>query len=863
MLASGPVSRHEWRTYVDALRLDDSYPGILGVGFARYFRPAEMAAHLASVRAEGFPRYEVWPDGPREDYTAIIYLEPFTARNRRAFGYDMFSEAVRRTAMCRARDSGEATLSGKVKLVQETEKDVQAGVLMYIPYYGPAGLPETLEQRRSSLVGYIYAPFRMDDFIRAVLHSEFDDIDLRILESGSIGQNALLFESSSNQPTPSSPPRFRRTTTLSVYGQTWVIEAASRPPFEKAVSSQEPLLILLGGLLVSILSTVVSFMLSVNREKVEALARVNAELLSAVEEQQIATRARQEADARIHQQTSLLDKATDAIIVRGVDHRIQFWNRGAQRLYGWKSEEIIGKSIEEVIYDDPIPFYDAHQLVLRDGEWRGEIMQRHKDGSTLVAEVHWTLVRDDDEQPRSILAINTDITQRKIAEKEIQHLAFYDSLTGLPNRQLLLDRLRQTLATSTRNRQTGALLFIDLDNFKLLNDTLGHDVGDLLLQQVAPRLISCVRDGDTVARLGGDEFVVVLAGDFSEHPEEAAAQIRAICERLLAAFNQPFNLGACKHHTTPSIGIALFNDRSAAMDELLKQADLAMYQAKASGRNSICFFDPDMQAVMNARVVLESDLHKSWERNEFLLHYQPQVDGHRVIGAEALVRWQHPRRGLLAPAEFIPHAEETGLILPLGNWVLETACAQLAAWARDSATERLDLAVNVSSRQFCQPDFVEQVLSTLNHAGANPRKLKLELTESLLLKNMDDTIAKIAALKAKGVGFALDDFGTGYSSLYYLKRLPLDWVKIDQSFVKDVLTNSNDATIIRAIILLAKSMGLNVIAEGVETEAQRLFLAQHGCNAYQGYLLSPPLPPDQFRGLMRQRTAMDAPGDSG
>ncbi|MDE2367133.1 MAG: EAL domain-containing protein, partial [Betaproteobacteria bacterium] len=534
-----------------------------------------------------------------------------------------------------------------------------------------------------------------------------------------------------------------------------------------------------------------------------------------------------------------------------------------QRLYGWKPEEVIGKSIEAVIYDDPRPFYDAHQLVLRDGEWRGEITQRHKDSSTLVAEVHWTLVRGDDGQPRSILAINTDITQRKIVEKEIQHLAFYDSLTGLPNRQLLLDRLRQTLATSARNRQTGALLFIDLDNFKLLNDTLGHDTGDLLLQQVARRLVSCVRDGDTVARLGGDEFVVVLAGNFSEHSEEAIAQIRVICGRILAAFSQPFNLEAYKHHITPSIGIALFNGQSSAMDDLLKQADLAMYQAKASGRNSMCFFDPDMQAVMNARVVLESDLRESWERNEFILHYQPQVDGNRVIGAEALVRWQHPRRGLLMPAEFIPHAEETGLILPLGNWVLEAACARLAAWAHDPVTKRLNLAVNVSSRQFCQPDFVEQVLSTLDQTGANPAKLKLELTESLLLRNMDDTIAKIGALKTKGVGFALDDFGTGYSSLYYLKRLPLDWVKIDQSFVRDVLTNSNDATIIRAIILLAKSMGLEIIAEGVETEAQRLFLVQHGCNTYQGYLLSPPLPPDQFREFMRQRTTMAAPRNSG
>jgi diguanylate cyclase (GGDEF)-like protein/PAS domain S-box-containing protein len=863
MLASRSVSREEWRTYVTALRLDDSHPGIHGVGFAQYIRPTEMPAHLTSVRAEGFPEYKVWPDDLREEYTSVIYLEPFSGRNLRAFGYDMFSNPVRRAAMSRARDSGEISLSGKVKLVQETSDDIQAGVLMYMPLYGPAGLPETIAQRRSSLVGYVYAPFRMDDFVRAVLRTELDDLDLNIFDSHTIAQDTLLFESRKKPPGPASSPQFKRTIYLPLYGQTWTIEAVSRPRFENALSSQEPQLVLLSGILVSILTAIVFFMLSANKEKVAALAHANAELLAAIEEQQIATRARKEADARIRQQASLLDKATDAIIVRGADHRIEFWNQGAQRLYGWKSEEVIGRSIEEVLYSETTRFREATQLVLREGEWRGEILQRRKDGSVLTAEAHWTLVADDDERPNSILAINTDITQRKMAEKEIQHLAFYDSLTGLPNRALLLDRLRQALAGSTRNHQTGALLFIDLDNFKLLNDTLGHDIGDLLLRQVAPRLISCVRDGDTVARLGGDEFVVVLVGNFSERPEEAVSQIKAICERILAVFSQPFRLGSYKHHSTPSIGIALFNGQSSAMDELLKQADLAMYQAKASGRNSICFFNPDMQAEMNARIVLESDLHKSWERNEFVLHYQPQVNGETMIGAEALVRWQHPRRGLLAPAEFIPHAEETGLILPLGTWVLETACAQLAAWAREPAMARLNLAVNVSSRQFCQPDFVEQVLSILDHTGADPQKLKLELTESLLLKNMDETIVKIVALKAKGVGFALDDFGTGYSSLYYLKRLPLDWVKIDQFFVRDVLTNSNDATIVRAIILLAKSMGLEVIAEGVETEAQKLFLAQHGCNAYQGYLFSPPLSSGEFHELMQRRAAMDTYGNPG
>lgn len=967
--AADPVSRDEWRTYVDALRIDDSYPGIHGVGFAKYIRPSELAVHIDAVRTQGFSDYKVWPESPREEYTAIIYLEPFAGSNLRAFGYDMYSESVRRAAMSRARDTGEAALSGKVKLVQETSEDIQAGVLMYLPYYKLAKLPETMEEKRSSLAGYVYAPFRMNDFIRTILRAELDILDLKIFDGKVMTESSLLFDSNENQSEQMAAPQFRRAIPITVYGQTWTIEATSRPAFEKAISSYEALLVLFVGILASILTAMVSFVLSINKEKALALGRINKKLLSAIEEQQAATlelsnsklrterilesitdafcatdrewrftyvnkeaenllrrgrtdllgrvfweefgetvgstfdrefhqalaenvtatfedfyaplgkwfevhaypseeglaiyfrditarkqaeQARQEADVRIREQASLLDKATDAIIVRGIDHRIRFWNQGAQRLYGWTSEEVIGESIA-VLYEDIAAFREATELVLNVGEWRGEIAQRRKDGSALMTEAHWTLVRNDEGQPQSIFAINTDITQRKMAENEIQYLAFYDSLTGLPNRQLLLDRLRQALSVSARNRRMGALLFIDLDNFKLLNDTLGHDFGDLLLQQVAPRLISCVRESDTVARLGGDEFVIVLVAEFSEDHDDAVTQIKTICERILVAFNQPFNLGIYKHHTTPSIGIALFSDQSHTTDELLKHADLAMYQAKASGRNAMCFFDPDMQDAMNARVVLESDLHESWERNEFVLHYQPQVDSNGVTGAEALIRWEHPRRGLLAPAEFIPQTEETGLILPLGSWVLEAACIQLAAWSTRPETAGLNMAVNVSPRQFCQPDFVELVVSTLDRTGADASKLKLELTESVLVHNMDDTVAKMAALKAIGVGFALDDFGIGYSSLYYLKRLPLDWVKIDQSFVRDVLTDTNNATIVRAILLLAKSMGLAVIAEGVETGAQRDFLAKHGCSAYQGYLFSPPLPLDQFEEFISGR----------
>jgi diguanylate cyclase (GGDEF)-like protein len=454
----------------------------------------------------------------------------------------------------------------------------------------------------------------------------------------------------------------------------------------------------------------------------------------------------------------------------------------------------------------------------------------------------------------------TDITQRKAAEEQIKQLAFYDPLTRLPNRRLLLDRLRQAVTACALHRRQVALLFIDLDNFKALNDTLGHDIGDRLLQQVGQRLIGCVRKGDTVARLGGDEFVVLLY-DLSEQFPEAAAQTQRVGAKIQAALNQPYQIGLHHCFSTPSIGATLINDPQTSVDDLLKQADLAMYQAKAAGRNTLRFFAPAMQATLETRTALEAQLHEGLKHGQFLLYYQSQVDDEGdLIGAEALLRWRHPQRGLIAPAEFMALAEENGLILPLGLWVLATACAQLVRWARRPETAHLTLAVNVSARQFRHPDFVDQIRAVLDEQGADPHQLKLELTESLLLDDIGDTIAKMIALKALGLVFALDDFGVGYSSLTYLKRLPLAQLKIDRSFIRDVLTDPNDAAIARTIVALAHSLGLDVIAEGVETEAQREFLIRGGCRAFQGYLFDRPGPVEALRGVApsaRWRTGSD------
>jgi len=451
----------------------------------------------------------------------------------------------------------------------------------------------------------------------------------------------------------------------------------------------------------------------------------------------------------------------------------------------------------------------------------------------------------------SQLFILEDLSQHKAAEDEINALAHYDALTGLANRRMLVERFGHALAASAANGQCGAVLMLDLDHFKTLNETRGHERGDALLRLVAARLRACVGQDDLLARHGDDEFVVVLAGTHATL-EQARTQARAVGERILGALRAPFRIEGGLHHATISAGAAVFLGQEEAVDELLRQADMAMHQAKAAGRDTLRFYDPRIQTQVQARASLERDLRGALELGQFELRYQAQVRGGRITGAEALVRWRHPGGNTVSPAEFIPLAEETGLIMALGDWVLRSACAQLVLWARQPRLAELSLAVNISPRQFAQSDFVAQVLAAIAGSGANPRRLELEVTEGLLLQDVEDTIAKMIQLKAYGLDFSLDDFGTGYSSLAYLKRLPLDQLKIDQSFVRDVLVDPNDAAIARTVVALGNSLGLRVIAEGVETEAQRVFLKRHGCDAWQGYLLSPPVPAPDFEALVRR-----------
>jgi diguanylate cyclase (GGDEF)-like protein/PAS domain S-box-containing protein len=588
-------------------------------------------------------------------------------------------------------------------------------------------------------------------------------------------------------------------------------------------------------------------------------------------EQQRAGRARAKAALRkekLQQTEQLMTSIVNTIpamvfVKRADDLRFEIFNPAGEDLLGYRAEDLLGKNDYDFFPKDQADFFTAEDRKVLASETALEIPEEvinTASGEQRVLHTRKIAVRAPDGRALYLLGVSLDITASKASEEQIKTLAFFDPLTHLPNRRLMSDRLGQNMAASNRSGKRGALMMIDLDNFKSLNDSMGHELGDQLLIEVARRLTGCLREGDTVARQGGDEFVVILKG--LHETEQALLDVEQVVNKIQQQLRCPYVLqihqsdGSVQehiHYCTSSIGLTLFRGSGVNEDELIKRADTAMYQAKRAGRDTYRFFDPTMQEAVMARSALEYALRNAIAEQQFVLHYQPQVDlSGQVVGAEVLVRWQHPERGLVPPLEFIPQAEETGLICQIGHFVLHTACQQLARWADDALFAGLTLAVNVSARQFSQPHFTDEVSAILRETGAPAARLKLELTESLLFEHTEDVIGKMVALKAHQVAFSLDDFGTGYSSLSYLKRLPLDQLKIDQSFVRDVLTDPNDAVIARTIVTLAHSLGLAVIAEGVENLAQRDFLADAGCQHYQGYHFCRPVPLAQFEAYVVQ-----------
>ncbi len=705
---------------------------------------------------------------------------------------------------------------------------------------------------RGELRGVAVAAVPVEALVEAALVDADDEaLSLRLEDLDSAGEARLLHRAGDARGGgPMSvaaswlSPMTRQQT---VGGRRWSISVAPTAAYQPSAGWLAALGVLAGVLCTTIL--LVGFLLvssghtaRVERlvaERTQSLSEANAQLVAEVGE-----RARAESALRLS--ATVFEASADAICVTDAEARILSVNGAFERITGYEAAEVVGKTprvLKSGRHDKA--FYDRMWSVLREhGEWQGEVWNRRKDGHVYPEWLTLSAVRDDDGSTRHFVGISTDMSERKSAEERIEFLAHHDALTELPNRVLLRDRFEQVAARAAREGAEVALIFLDLDHFKTINDSLGHPVGDRMIQAVARRLLGVMRRSDTVCRLGGDEFVLLL-GDV-----RGATDAERTARKVLACMGESIDVGGQTLHTGCSMGISLYPDDGMDFDTLLQKADTALYSAKEAGRGMFSFFTPEMNASALERVKLEGQLRRALERGELILHYQPQVDlaTGRLVGVEALLRWQSPEHGLVLPGKLVPVAEQCGLIVPIGDWVLREACRQARAW-KDAGLGVVPVAVNISAIQIAREGFVESVASVLHDSGAPPEGLELELTESMLARDVEATTETLARLKALGLQLAIDDFGTGYSSLGYLERFAVDRLKIDQSFVRAIGNGREDAAIVRAVIQMARALELNTMAEGVETEAQAAFLLAEGCEGGQGYHFGRPVPPEEIARL--------------
>ena len=853
--ASDQVDRDEFRRYLSGFNLAQHYSGVRLVSFVRYVRLADQPSFERGVRRDrsldprGYPEFAIKPPGIRDEYMVVTYIEPI-AGNERAFGFDVFSEALRRDSVERARDSGEATASEPIWLAADPQKQISLALRM--PIYS-RGLPVTnVAQRRAAFLGVVSSAIRVDDLVVGLLGRQLgSNFDLVIHDLGFSGPDApaaapnsdsLVFDSGRTFGRRAVPDGERsaltQMMTLDVAGRIWRLEFSAPAAPSQGAGGVLPLVILLGGIVTSLLLFGVIWALLVSRERAFKLA----EHLSIVR----AAEGLREQLAFIQQ---LIEAVPQPIFFKDAQGHYLGVNAAWEKFFGIPREQFIGKSVFELFPNSPDVARKHHakdeELFAAPGSQSYEAAIVGADGK-----VHYTIYNKatfnkSDGTVAGLIGTITDITEQNRAEEQVRHMAHHDALTELPNRMLLHDRIGQAITQSQRNRDVLALLFIDLDRFKLVNDSLGHAVGDRLLQAVAERLGACMRVSDTIARIGGDEFVVLLCG--LVQPEDA----RQVAQKVIDSLAEPVTIDGQELKITPSIGICAYPHDGDDVETLMRNADTAMYYAKQMGRNNCQFFTQAMNDAAQHRLQMENDLRHAVERGEFILHFQPLINlkSGAIAGFEALVRWEHPQRGMIPPSEFITAAEDTGLIGPLGEWVLREACARGRAWD-EAGYPPLQVAVNCSAQQFRRESFVETVHRTLGETGFPAARLELELTESVILERSEEVIACFKALDDMGVGISIDDFGTGYSSLSYLKRLAIHQLKIDQSFVRDISSDPEDAAIVSAIIAIAHSLGLQVVAEGVETAEQLAFLRSLGCDMAQGYLFSKPLTADAFARLL-------------
>ena len=857
-VAETSVGRNEFKRYIESLDLDQRYPGVQVIHYARRITAAQRPAFEAMVRADttvesrGYPKFAINPPGDRPEYAIVQYVEPM-AGNEIALGLDLAGDAVRLAALNRTRDSGQLTASGAIALANDPSR--HPGFAMRLAIYRKDAPLATAAQRHDAFSGVVSASFIVIDLMRGALSRPFlQKFHVQIHDAGFLdnpkgpqppGAGNLMFDSD-RLINPAAPARvaftageasdLRTVKDLDIGGRRWNLYFSART--ENGASSERwlPWIVLAGGVVISLLlSGLIHSLATTGRRAVELANRITEDLRNS--ESNLAE------TQRMTQQ--LIETLPTPIFFKSTDGRYLGVNKAWEAYFATPREGFLGKTVHD-LYPDNLEVAD--RLHARDQDlWAHPGSQVYEtsittpDGQQHEAIYYKATFTRADGSVAGLIGTIVDITERKQAEARVSRLAHYDELTGLPNRTMFHERVGHAIAQARRNAKSLAILFIDLDDFKKINDTLGHGAGDRALRVIAERLRGCLRATDTVCRLGGDEFVVLI--EELPQPENVAE----VAKKILAAIVQPFPLDAGQYHLSASIGISTYPGDSDDLQGLMKNADIAMYRAKEQGRNNYQFYSTQMNVHTLERLALESDLRHALARDEFRLHYQPKVDirSGRITGVEALLRWQQPGRELVPPAQFIPLAEETGLIVPIGDWVLRTACLQSKAWL-DKGLPPLTVAVNLSARQFAHESLIEDVARTLRDTKLDPASLELEITESMVMRDPERAVILLAALKAMGIRLSIDDFGTGYSSLSYLKRFPLDSVKIDRSFIQDLPGSVDDAAITRAIIAMAHSLRLKSIAEGVETEEQLGFLREEGCDEMQGYLFSRPLPEDEF-----------------
>lgn len=950
------INRTEWKTFVDGLQIETYFPGIQGIGYSKMLEPEQLAAHQAGVRAEGFSDYRVKPQGKRDRYSAIVYLEPFDWRNRRAFGYDMYSNPMRRAAMNHARDTDSPAVSGKVTLVQETEHDVQAGFLVYLPVYAPGAATVTLAERRAALTGFVYSPFRVADLMHGILGNHTPDVGFALFDGTHAGTpDSLLYDTDPNDNADHAA--YSKTLNIALPGRAWSATFHSTPSFEAAMSSNQPEIVAVGGLIVDILLFTIIWSLGRQRKQVETRAlamtadmremyerlslakdaahigiwdfdprsqrliwdarmheifgtaaedfrgdvsdweqRVHPQDLAAANEAlqiAIAGQGRFETEFRIIRSdggirwiaahanivtddsgnpvrvvgvnldvterrrteeklslaASVFDHAHEGIIITDDRHRIVDVNPAFTDVTGYERDEVMGKTpalLRSGKHDEA--FYEAiWDAIEKDGYWRGEIWNRRKCGEMFAQMETISVVKDTSGLVSRYIAVFSDITRLIEQQQRLEHLAHFDALTGLPNRVLLADRMQQAMSVARRNRELLAICYLDLDGFKPVNDRYGHAAGDQLLIQVAGRLRHHLRESDSVARLGGDEFAVLLSGINNSYDCETALErlVAALTGGYVVADNEMVNISA-------SIGVALYPHDDVDADTLLRHADQAMYAAKEDGRGKYHIFDAEQNVQMQAHRQTIERIATALVEQEFVLFYQPKVNMRTgaVIGVEALIRWNHPERGILPPAAFLPAIENDDLAVALGTWVISEALRQQSVWLRNGI--RIKVSVNISGRHLQQNNFAEHLHNLLRmQPDVPPSLMELEVLETTALDDIAHVTRIIEQSRELGVGVSLDDFGTGYSSLTYLKRLPADVLKVDRSFVRDMLCDAEDLAIVEGIVGLSKAFRRQVIAEGVETEAHGELLLRLGCDFAQGYGIARPMPAGQLTDWLR------------